>query len=268
MVRVQIETTKDDRLSYRKYCEAFQHTNRSVRIHVMALYSSVRLMSFFVGLTLYSQTHYYVVFLRPDPARKTLEKADGERIQAAHMANIGKMARDGILVAAGPFEDTPRTISGIFVFTLDSLESAKRIAAQDPTVLEHRNMVDVHGWQGPPGIGVEYSRLHQADPKTPENMQVHPLFMLYRGPAWERQSTERDSLLHAHSQYTAQLREHGKLSAGGSVEAADDLLDLVVFKALPDDEAQHLMQDDPAVKAGLLRVEHHRWWCSDHVLPW
>lgn len=116
------------------------------------------------ALSLYAQgtaalkptTGYYVVFLRPDPSRKPLSKADGDRIQSAHMANIQKMARDGVLVAAGPFDDTPITISGTFVFKVGSLQSAQAIAAQDPTVLEHRNTADAHAWLGPPGIAVEY----------------------------------------------------------------------------------------------------------------
>src|SRR5690242_9915868 len=82
---------------------------------------------------------YYVVFLRPDPARQTLSKEDGERMQKDHMANIRKMADAGVLVSAGPFEDQVRTISGIFVLKADSLERAQEIAAQDPTVVAHRN---------------------------------------------------------------------------------------------------------------------------------
>jgi hypothetical protein len=61
---------------------------------------------------------YYVVFIRPDPSRKELSKADGERLQSAHMANIQKMGRDGVLMAAGPFDDdpvvSPVKLSGIF----------------------------------------------------------------------------------------------------------------------------------------------------------
>ncbi len=77
------------------------------------------------------------------------------------MANIQKMGRDGILMAAGPFEDTPATISAIFVFKMNSLPAAKALAAQDSTVLEHRNTVDVHAWQGPEGTsGDEYFQLH------------------------------------------------------------------------------------------------------------
>ena len=75
---------------------------------------------------------YQVVFIRLDPARKTLSKEEGERLQAAHMANIHKMADDGILMAAGPFEDEPTTISGIFVMKAASLEQAQKIAEQIP----------------------------------------------------------------------------------------------------------------------------------------
>jgi uncharacterized protein YciI len=211
---------------------------------------------------------YYVVFLRPDPSRKPLLKADTERIQAAHMANIRKMAEDGVLIAAGPFDDTPITISGIFVFKVGSLQSAQAVAARDPTVIEHRNTVEVHAWLGPRGIGAEYFRLHKLDPKTPENMQARPLCMLYRGPAWEEKLGTRDSLLAAHERYVDQLREQGKLAAAGGIEAPDDLLGLVVFKPIDLDDAQRLLNEDPAVQAGVLRIEYHRWWSADHVLPW
>ena len=150
----------------------------------------------------------------------------------------------------------------------DSLEAAKRIAAQDPTVVEHRNTVDVHTWEGPPGLAVEYNRLHKLDPKTPENMQVHPLCMVYRGSSWELEKSQRDSLLAAHARYLENLRAQDKLGAAGTIEPPDDMQDLVIFKVIPPEEAQRLMQEDPAVKAGLLRVEYHRWWSSDHVLPW
>ena len=211
---------------------------------------------------------YYVVFLRPDPSRKELPKADGERLQSAHMANIQKMGRDGLLTAAGPFDDNPSTISGIFVFTMSSLESPKALAAQYPTVLAHRNTVDLHAWQGPPGIGVEYFRLHKQDPNTPENMQSHPLGLLYHGTAWDEKRSTREQILTAHEHYIDRLHSMGKLGAAGAIEAPDDLLGMVIFKPIPLVEAQHLLRDDPAVQAGVLRVDFHAWWSSDHVLPW
>jgi uncharacterized protein YciI len=239
-------------------------------------WTSTLLSMFFVASVTYAQAiaapegsaRYYVVFLRPDPARTPLSKADGERIMTAHMANIRKMADDGIMVSAGPFDDTPTTIEGVFVFKTDSLSSAQAVAAQDPTVLEHRNTVDVHAWEGPPGIGAEYFWLHQRDPKTPDNMQMHPFCMLYRGDEWEAQSHNREVLLAAHERYIEQLREQGKLSAAGKVAPPDALLDLVVFRPIPLEDAQRLLGDDPAIRAGVIRAEYHHWWSADHVLPW
>lgn len=205
---------------------------------------------------------YYVVFLRPAADRKPLSKENGGRIQSAHMANIRAMAARGVLVAAGPFEDTPATISGIFVMKAASLEDARRIAAEDPTVVEHRNTVDVVAWRGPEGIGAEYARLHKEHPETPEDMGVHPFFMLRRGAAGGPE------MARAHQEYIRSLRGQGKLSAAGAVQGGGDLLGIVIFSRIPDDEARRLMDGDPGVKAGLMRVEAHRWWCSAHVLPW
>jgi uncharacterized protein YciI len=204
---------------------------------------------------------YYMVFLRPRPDRKPLAKEEGERIQAAHMDNIRAMAKRGVLVAAGPFDDTPHTISGVFLFRLPSLEEAKRIAAEDPTVIEHRNNVEVYGWRAPKGIGEEYVRLHAADPKTPEDMGVQPFCLLYR----VRELSEEQK--HDHARYLQKLASEGKLAAAGPVANGGELQDIVVFQRIGDESAQKLINDDPAVKAGALRLEYHHWWCSAHVLP-
>lgn len=226
----------------------------------------LRILAFLVFATqLAAQTAtapYYLVFLRRDPQRKTLSKEEGERIQAAHMANIGRMAKEGILVAAGPFEDEKPTISGIFVFKTDSLEAAKRIAGEDPTVVEHRNSVEVHAWHAPAGIGDEYFRIHKADPNAPPNMQKHTLMLLYKGYSEGRRS------MGAHERYIEDLRARGKLAAAGRMDASDVLESAVVFRVMPPEEARRLMADDPAVKSGELRLEEHQWWVADHVLPW
>ena len=206
---------------------------------------------------------YYVGFLRPDPARKPLPKDQAERIQTAHMANIHRMADAGQLMAAGPFDDTPHTISGIFVMKAGSIQEARRIANEDPTVVEHRNTMDVHAWHGPSGLGDEYFRLHKADPKTPDGMGLHPLFLMSRGASWDS-AAGRDAILQAHQAYWTDL--HSKLGAIGTVDS-DDLKGIVIFKRILFDEGQALIDADPAVKASVLKAEGHHWWCADHVLP-
>src|SRR3954470_16241322 len=82
---------------------------------------------------------YYLVFLRPAAERKALPPAEMERIQTAHMANIRSMAERGVLVAAGPFGDTPPTISGVFVFV--PRRSKKRAESRPPTPPSSRTAI-------------------------------------------------------------------------------------------------------------------------------
>ena len=202
---------------------------------------------------------FQIVFLRPDPARKPLSKEDGERIQAAHMANIQSLVKRGLLVAAGPFDDKVHTISGIFFFKMATGEEALREAAKDPTVVEHRNTVDVLTWQGPAGLGEEYKRLHAQDPKTPEDMGVHPFVLLHR----EKPGT----MGLEHAAYIAELKHSGKLAAAGAVTGDKTVTEVLIFERISDEEAANLVAADPAVRGGIMRPEPHRWWSAAHVLP-
>lgn len=205
---------------------------------------------------------YQVVFLKRNPARTPLSKEEGERIQAAHMANIHAMADRGVLVSAGPFEDTPSVISGVFFFNSATAEEARKVAEADPTVVEHRNTVEVFSWHGPVGLGAEYRRLHKENPATPEDMGVHPFLILRRaGKGLD------EAVMAKHSAYWAGLRASGKVLAAGAVDGDASAVGLVIFDRIADAEAAKLAAEDPAVSGGLLTVEAHRWWSAAHVFP-
>jgi uncharacterized protein YciI len=205
---------------------------------------------------------YHIVFLKRHPARKPLGKEEANRIQSAHMANIHAMAARGVLVAAGPFDDTPPVISGVFFFITPTIEEARKLAEADPTVTAQRNTVEVLSWRGPAGIGDEYRRLHKEKPDTPERMGIHP-FLILRRSGRGLDSTLRKK----HSAYWAALRSRGKILAAGAVERDPSAAGIVIFDRIPDAEAASLAAADPAVSAGLLTVEAHRWWCAANVFP-
>jgi uncharacterized protein YciI len=206
----------------------------------------------------------YVVLLRPDPNRTPLSLPERQRIQDAHMANIRRMADDGILVAAGPMEDNPATISGIFVFKVSSLDEARRIAALDPTVAERRNTVDVHSWLGPPGIGSSYFGWKKVNPGAPDVMAAHVLCLVTRGPSW----ADGRGPGGGHGGYVESLRRSGALAAAGSVADDPDLLEIIIFKTPSKEDARKAMDQDPSVKSGTIAIEYHKWWTADRVLPW
>jgi uncharacterized protein YciI len=215
---------------------------------------------------------YYVGFLRPAPKRTLLSREEGEKLQAAHMAHIHKMADDGNLVAAGPFEDEPVTISGIFIMKAASLQEAQRIANQDPTIVAKRNTIDLHPWRGPAGIGQEYSRLHKADPKTPEDMGVHPIVFLRPGPNWSRGVTEALDFPMTGPQVmegaVRALKQEGKLVAAGPIEGEADFKGLLIFGRIPLAEAKEALEKHLFMPAGVVKPEYHQFYSAAHVFTW
>jgi uncharacterized protein YciI len=206
----------------------------------------------------------YVVFLRQDPARLPMHVSIRQAIMDAHMANIQKMADEGVLVAAGPMEDKEVTISGIFVLKAPSLEEAYRIAAHDPTVIAGRNTVDVHAWLGPAGIGAAYFRRVKENPGAKPAMAAHAFCLVLRGPGWAG-AAQPDA---EHERFVDSLRAAGAVAAAGPVEDDRDLLGIIIFKGSSAEEAGKALDQDPAVRAGRIAIEYHVWWTADGVLPW
>jgi len=183
---------------------------------------------------------------------------------AAHMANIQLMADQGVMVAAGPFEDKPTTISGIFVFGPRSLAEAERIAASDPTVVQRRNTVDVHPWFGPEGIGTAYFAWKKQHPDAEPEMASHTLVVFNRAPGVNLDP----KLAAAHQAFIGRCREKGLFAAAGEVHDSSVISWIGIFKTDIPDEAAHILQDDPFIKSGQFTAEYHRWWTANRVLPW
>jgi len=93
----------------------------------------------------YEMTTYQVAFLRKGPAWTPGSTPELEKLQAAHLAHIGKMAASGKLVIAGPFSDGGE-LRGMFIFRVDTLEEAKALAEQDPAVKAGRLVLEWHAW--------------------------------------------------------------------------------------------------------------------------
>jgi len=89
------------------------------------------------------RTYYMALLLKG--SNRDQDSATAAQIQEAHMANINKMAKDGKLAIAGPFLDDG-DLRGIFIFCVDSLEEAKKLAENDPAVKAGRLRIEIHPW--------------------------------------------------------------------------------------------------------------------------
>lgn len=110
-----------------------------------------------VGADDYGMRSYVMAFLKSGPNRdQTPEEA--EKLQAAHMANIGRLADEGVLVLAGPFLDGG-DLRGIYIFAVESVEEARELTTTDPAIQEGRLIMELHPWYGSAAV-MEVSEIH------------------------------------------------------------------------------------------------------------
>lgn len=82
---------------------------------------------------------YTFVFLNNKPDKEVLSKEKADSIMQGHMNNIGRLAKEGKLLAAGPFEGG----GGIFILNTTSVDEANQWLATDPGVKAKRWNIEV-----------------------------------------------------------------------------------------------------------------------------
>lgn len=87
---------------------------------------------------------YFIAFLKKGPNRSQPEE-EANKLQAAHMAHLGKMYELGYADISGPFEDES-DISGITIYNVPTMEMADSLANADPMVKAGRLVIEIHPW--------------------------------------------------------------------------------------------------------------------------
>ena len=87
-----------------------------------------------------------VLLLRPANPPE-LPKAELDQLQEKHLANINRLAEEGKLLKAGPFDDySGRNVRGMFILKTDSLEQARAWVGTDPTIRAGRLVAEYLKW--------------------------------------------------------------------------------------------------------------------------
>ena len=98
------------------------------------------------GADEYGMKKYVLAFLKRGP-NQDLDSLKKMELQAAHMANITKMAEEGKLVLAGPFFGND-DLRGIYVFDVQSLQEAEELTNSDPAVRAGSLVMELKEWYG------------------------------------------------------------------------------------------------------------------------
>src|SRR5262249_28974521 len=97
-------------------------------------------------------------------------------------------------------------------------------------------------------------------------MTTYYMALLYRGPKWTpEQTAETKAIQQGHMENIQRMAQSGKLILAGPFTDDGDLRGVFVFQNVLRDEADRLCADDPAVKAGRLRVDLHPWFSAKGI---
>lgn len=100
-----------------------------------------------VGADDYGMRKYVIAFLYR--GERVQEYTDEQRteIQAGHMANINRLAKEGKMVMAGPLFGNEE-LRGLFFFAVESLEEAQKLTESDPAIKAGVLKMNLKEWYG------------------------------------------------------------------------------------------------------------------------
>ncbi len=94
---------------------------------------------------------YTVVFLRRPPDAPELSDEELDGLQQGHLAFLARMRQEGHALITGPLSGQPdASLRGIAIYRT-SVEEARRLAEQDPSVKAGRLVLEVFTWLMPAG---------------------------------------------------------------------------------------------------------------------
>lgn len=111
-----------------------------------------------LGADDYGMKHYVMAFLKKGP-NQDQSPEEVQRLQRAHMENIGKLAEQRKLVVAGPFMDDTE-LRGVYIFDVETVEEAEELTKTDPAIKAGRLVMELHPWYGSAAL-IKSAEIHK-----------------------------------------------------------------------------------------------------------
>jgi uncharacterized protein YciI len=179
---------------------------------------------------------YVFVFLHTRIDKAELPKEEVDKIMAGHMANINKMAKEGKLLAAGPFEGG----GGIFIFNTTSVEDVTEWMKSDPGIQANRWKLEKLLYT--PSTGSVCAV------KEPYEMTMYS-FVRYIPNIAKFNVQVAPETFGRHADYLKEIKKTGNVIAEGTFGESEG--GILIMKGKVQSE---VIENDPAVREGLLEI--------------
>ena len=182
----------------------------------------------------YSQ-EYTIVFLNKNPDAGEMSKAEVDKIMEGHSAIRERLAKEGKLLAAGPFEGG----GGIYIMKTTSTEEARQWIAEDPGIKSGRWNVEILPYKPRQGgvcpVGENYTMTNYT-------------FVRFDAIVTKTTAHNFADIIRQHDDYLKQIGQSGNVITEAVFGERDG--GILIMKG----EVPHELFDaDPAVQQGLIQ---------------
>jgi uncharacterized protein YciI len=185
----------------------------------------------------YAQNPYVFVFLNKKTDAEKLSEEASKKIMEGHMGNMDKLAKEGKLVAAGPFEGG----GGIFIMKTLSVDEAKQWISTDPGIQAKRWNVEVLPFT---------PRQGQICPVNPPYEMTFYSFVRFNAVVSKFNAATYPAIIKKHNDYLKEIGKTGNVIAEGIFGENDG--GILIMKG---EVSKELFESDPGVQEGLIDIE-------------
>jgi uncharacterized protein YciI len=179
---------------------------------------------------------YSFVFLHKKSDAEQVDKDKLEKIMQGHMSNIERLAKEGKLLVAGPFEGG----GGIFILNTTSIDEAQQWLSTDPGVQAKRWNIEILPYQ--PTIG-DVCRA-----KEPYQMVMYNFIRFKINAGQNAKETLKEN--------------HGFMQGLDSVITAGDFGSTGSIVITTGDSQHEDTTSNPSVKKGAITAERKKLWIA------
>lgn len=198
-----------------------------------------------LSLALSSQVvaqQYVYVFLNTNPDRADLPKEQVDSLQRGHLANIQKLAKEGKLLVAGPFNSG----GGIFIMNTTSTKEARKWISTDPAIAANRYHIETLPWT--PRVGGACLVDTTAEFVTYTFVRYNTLITKFN-------VQDAPRLFKQHDDYLKKIEASGNVISEGFFANSDG--GVLVMKG---DVGPEVIMNDPTVKNGIIQPVIKQIW--------
>lgn len=180
---------------------------------------------------------FVIVFLNKRQDKEEMPTSEVTKLMEGHLANISRLAKEGKLWAAGPFDGG----GGIFIFRSQSIEEVRNWINTDPAIQAKRWNLELYAYQ--PRVG----SICAVDEK--EGM-INYHFVRFAADITKYSIGGMAQDMRAHNNYMKLLAAHLDVIAEGSLGEQEG--SILILRTQP---TRSELENDPAVQKGSMTME-------------